>query len=252
MSIITLNIDCCEGGCFDTINYGFLYNWYVIEDSREIANIGWHVPTNSEYETFRTYVASQGWNYDGTTTLGFVYDNKQGKAIAEPGSWVSSVVEGAVGNSDYISMQNISMWNGKPSGRRYSSFSEGGEDGAWWGAEEVTLEASWYVYMNYNISTFFRGNDPKYVGYGLRLVKDSTVLSHGETSTMTGNDGKVYRTICVGTQEWLADNLAETKFRNGDWITGFDGGVYTLISDVDWAAKTTEAMCVYNDDLNNM
>jgi uncharacterized protein (TIGR02145 family) len=51
-------------------------------------------------------------------------------------------------------------------------------------------------------------------GLSVRFVKTSTTLTDGQSGTYTGNDGKVYRTICIGTQEWLADNLNETKYRN--------------------------------------
>jgi hypothetical protein len=50
------------------------------------------------------------------------------------------------------------------------------------------------------------------------LLKDSTTLSHGQTGTYIGNDGKVYNTICIGTQEWLSQDLQETKYRNGSII----------------------------------
>jgi hypothetical protein len=76
------------------------------------------------------------------------------------------------------------------------------------------------------------GGINKKAGEAIRLLKDSTTLTHGQIGTYIGNDGKVYPTICIGTQEWLACNLNETKYQNGDWITGFDGGVYTPISNV--------------------
>ena len=101
--------------------------------------------------------------------------------------------------------------------------------------------------LSYNNQIFGISQSP-YIKQGgpIRLVKTTTTLTHGQTGTYTGNDGKVYRTICIGTQEWLADNLCETKFRNGDWITGFDGGVYTPISNADWATEETHITIALN------
>ena len=79
----------------------------------------------------------------------------------------------------------------------------------------------------------------------IRLIKDSTTLTHGQTGTYTGNDGKVYRTICIGTQEWLADNLCETLYRDGSPIP-------EVTDNATWAALTTGALCAYNNDWNNV
>ena len=37
-------------------NYGVLYNWYAVNDSRNIAPIGWHVPTDEEWKTLEMYL----------------------------------------------------------------------------------------------------------------------------------------------------------------------------------------------------
>lgn len=66
----------------------------------------------------------------------------------------------------------------------------------------------------------------------------------GETSTMNGNDGKVYQTVKIGDQWWMAENLRETQYRNGEPIpevTGADS----------WDALLTGARCAYNNDENN-
>jgi uncharacterized protein (TIGR02145 family) len=36
--------------------YGKLYNWYAVNDPRGLAPIGWHVPTETEFNTLRTFL----------------------------------------------------------------------------------------------------------------------------------------------------------------------------------------------------
>ena len=59
--------------------------------------------------------------------------------------------------------------------------------------------------------------------------------------TVTDIDGNVYKTITIGTQTWMADNLKTTKYRNGDPIPNVTGTS-------NWATLATGAYCWYNDD----
>lgn len=40
-------------------DYGKLYNWYAITDSRKICPTGWHVPTNDEWLTLANYLGGE-------------------------------------------------------------------------------------------------------------------------------------------------------------------------------------------------
>ena len=59
--------------------------------------------------------------------------------------------------------------------------------------------------------------------------------------TMTDQDGNVYKTIIIGTQEWMAENLKVSHYRNGDLIP-------VVNSSSSWIALTTGATCWYNFD----
>ena len=62
--------------------------------------------------------------------------------------------------------------------------------------------------------------------------------------TMRGNDGKVYKTVRIGNQIWMAENLMETRYRNGDAIPE--------VRDSDqWARVTTGARCSYDNNAGN-
>ena len=63
--------------------------------------------------------------------------------------------------------------------------------------------------------------------------------------TVTDIDGNVYKTVKIGDQIWMAENLKVTHYRNGDPIpTGF--------SDEDWDNLNIGAYCYYNDDSKNI
>lgn len=54
-------------------------------------------------------------------------------------------------------------------------------------------------------------------------------------------DGNIYKTVIIGNQTWMAENLRTTRYRNGDAITNVTG-------DAQWAALITGAWCNYNND----
>ncbi|MBU6204152.1 MAG: T9SS type A sorting domain-containing protein, partial [Bacteroidetes bacterium] len=62
--------------------------------------------------------------------------------------------------------------------------------------------------------------------------------------SMTDQQGNTYRTIVIVTQEWMAENLRTTIYRNGDAIANVTDGNQ-------WANLTTGAWCHYNNNSSN-
>lgn len=61
--------------------------------------------------------------------------------------------------------------------------------------------------------------------------------------TVADVDGNIYKTIKIGNQIWMAENLRTTHYRDGEAIP--------LVSDsADWAAQLSGAYCNYNDTEN--
>ncbi|MFN5371964.1 MAG: FISUMP domain-containing protein [Bacteroidia bacterium] len=59
--------------------------------------------------------------------------------------------------------------------------------------------------------------------------------------SMTDQQGNVYKTIVIGTQEWMAENLKTTIYRNGNSIAN-------VTDNAQWGGLTTGAWCYYNND----
>lgn len=211
----------------DIIKYGLLYNYFVAEDARNLANTGSHIITKVEYDDLITYLGSAAvagaklkevgntyWiDTDGTNDVGF---NARGGGERDysTGAFAGLRITGELYTTPQYSATNA-----------YSLYLE----------EGVALAQ--YTYL-------FGGGD-KNNGHSFRVAKDSTALVDGEEGTYLGNDGKLYRTICINGIEYIADNLAETKYRNGDDIPEVTGNAA-------WAALSTGAWCYYNNDPSNM
>lgn len=216
---------------YETIEYGALYNWYAATDARNICAAGWHIPTESDWDTLKTYLASsQGGKLKET---GLTYWNSPNAGATNEVGFNARGVGARSGSDGTFSAIKIISRYFLPSDfgpLEFCSFSVSFAD------SDLTKSVADASPTGHLLL--------KKQGCPVRPIKDSTTLTHGQTGTMTGNDGKVYRTICIGTQEWLADNLCETKYRNGDAIP-------VVTDNATWAALVTGAMCYYDNDSSN-
>lgn len=55
-----------ENNVKNSVIYGYLYNWNVINDSRNIAPEGWHVPTDSEWKELEMHLGMSQTDSDKT------------------------------------------------------------------------------------------------------------------------------------------------------------------------------------------
>jgi uncharacterized protein (TIGR02145 family) len=195
--------------------YGLLYNWYAATDVRNIAPAGWHVPTQSEFQALITYLGGELVAGGKLKELGTDYwDPPNSGATNEVG------------------------YNGRGTGVRTSyggSFLGIKINATFWSSTTGGVYAKGMSIVNSN--AYASINDLDYEnGLPLRLIKDDSV----DPGKMTGIDGQIYPTVKVGIQVWMAQNLAETKYRNGDSIP-------EVKDNSSWANLTSGAKCWYNN-----
>lgn len=146
--------------------YGNLYNWYAVNDSRGLCPVGWHVPTNAEWEILASYLINNGFGYEGS-------GNDIGKSMAMTSGWNDSSVPGTVGNDQ--SGNNGSGFSALPAGfRNYTGvFDYLGTIGFWWSSTETTSDYALARFLQNTLSGLENPAYDKNKGLSVRCVKDS-------------------------------------------------------------------------------
>lgn len=204
---------------FTPVKFGFLYNNYAVTNAKVIAPAGWHLPSVAEWNTLITFVGGQPVAGGKLKETGTVYFNAPNTGATNEFGF-NGRGGGARTAAGFATMlgtgyfQTSYFWNGV-SNRVYS--------------------------LKFNYATTDDPGVGRTEGYSARLICDSGT----DPGVMVGNDGKRYRTKKIGTQVWMADNLAETKYRDGSNIT--------LVTDqTAWNALVTEGYCAFNNDNANV
>lgn len=131
--------------------YGSLYNWYAVNDSRNIAPTGWHVPSDAEWTTLTTFlggVSLAGGKLKETVTTHWLSPNT-----------------GATNETGFAAL---------PCGDRSSDskFEAAGYDGIWWSSTAGNVSGAWYRFVFYSGSNVTSGSGSSASGFSVRCVKD--------------------------------------------------------------------------------
>ena len=148
--------------------YGRLYNWYAVNDSRNIAPSGWHVPSDEEWKKLEMYLGmsqeeADSWNWRGTDEGGKM--KTLGTIEEGDGLWYSPNT-GATNESGFSAL---------PSGLRhsfYGTFYDIGKYAHFWSSLESENNDAWSRILAYRGSDVLRINYAKQTGFSVRCIKD--------------------------------------------------------------------------------
>ena len=143
----------CDGDCAEV--YGNLYNWYAVNDDREVCPTGWHVPSDAAWTELENYLGdSNGGKLKATGTIengtGLWYDPNTG----------------ATNETEFTAL---------PHG--YRSYSTGnyyfmGYYGGFWSSTAKDSIISWDRDLIYSDSIVLRLGGNKGVGTSVRCIMD--------------------------------------------------------------------------------
>jgi len=169
--------------------YGVLYNWPAamagtVSSSSNPSGVqgicppGWHLPSDDEWTELATFLADNGYNYDGSIggsgDIDFGVQGKIAKSMATDSGWDHSDNTGAVGNTEYPEYRNKSGFSALPGGYfEYDSFYGIGYCGYWWSSTEYSTQYTWYHALYYNNCRSDRSCSNKYDGYSVRCLQNS-------------------------------------------------------------------------------
>jgi len=144
--------------------YGRLYNWYAVDDSRNLAPEGWHVPTDEEWKHLEMFLGMSQAEADAFSWRG----TDEGGKLKETGTthWISPN-EGATNESGFSAL---------PGGYRYNRgrFGSIGIGAFFWSSTEFDSKGAWLRNLRYDSPQIDRaGNGSyKYYGFSVRCVRD--------------------------------------------------------------------------------
>lgn len=150
-------------------NYGALYNWYAVTDSRNISPSGWHMPTHAELHTLALSLDSNGVSDTSTSNI-------IGGKLKEIGTthWLSPNT-GATNESSFTAL---------PGGvRAYGGFKYVGTEGIWWSSTANSSADAWVKSLYYNNSYLYITIGYKTGGFSVRCVLDTTTTGYLPTIT---------------------------------------------------------------------
>jgi len=120
-----------------------------------------------------------------------------------------------------------------------------GNSANFWTSTPSTVGYAWCRYISYFSKNMNRCLGRNVFGLSVRCVKgELPVEKYNPTNVVIDIDKNVYKTVQIGKQVWMAENLNVSRYRNGDKIPQImDGDA--------WDKLTSGAYCYYGNNPKN-
>jgi uncharacterized protein (TIGR02145 family) len=147
--------------------YGYLYNWYAVDDDSGICPEGWHVPTDYEIKQLEVYLGMSQAEAD--LWRDYWRGTDEGSKLAGSADlWNDGNLEN---NPEF----GTSGFDFLPGGYRY--YDDGfyfsmGIGGYFWSSTEYDNNDAWYRLLNCNYSDISRYLSNKRGGFSVRCIRD--------------------------------------------------------------------------------
>jgi len=139
-----------ENNVSNSETYGLLYNWYAVNDNRNLCPNGWHIPSDTEWQILIDYLG------------GAIYAGNKMKE-SDTTHWSSN--SGATNESGFTSLPG--GWR-RNNGTFYSIF----DYSLYWSATEYDSLNAWVRQLRDNTSYVLNNGYSKASGCSVRCVKD--------------------------------------------------------------------------------
>jgi uncharacterized protein (TIGR02145 family) len=227
------------------IGYGWLYNWYAVDNANGLAPDGWRVPSDEEWKNLELSLGMSQSEVDryntGPTDTNLRGTTEGGKLKSTRNEWWHpntgatnetgfNANPGGLGETSGVIGSNMYdravFWS-------TTDVPQGGEPNS----AGVTLRR-----LLYNSSGISRYGTLHAYGFSVRCIQNKlSGESDGATGTLTDIDGNIYKWVVIGDHRWMAENLRTTKYKNGTTIP-------EITDNTDWANDTSGARCAYDND----
>jgi uncharacterized protein (TIGR02145 family) len=145
----------------NTAKFGKLYNWYAVADPAGLCPIGWHVPTDAEWNILIKFLDSGA----DTVTVG------SSSSIA--GGMLKDNATG-LWYSPNVDANNVSGFTGLPGGARHTQgmYISIYSNSYWWTSTQNFSASAWNRNLGYLVGDVNRYYVPKNGGFSVRCVRD--------------------------------------------------------------------------------
>ncbi|WP_259068987.1 fibrobacter succinogenes major paralogous domain-containing protein [Mucilaginibacter sp. X4EP1] len=200
--------------------YGRLYNHWAVIDGRGLAPNGWQIPNQQDFQNLIDYL--------GSDSAAVILKSKTGW---QEGNGLNSVGFNALPAGERDGGILINNEDGK-----YDSCKYMGQQSCFWSSDATEFQLSYFYPDNrrfYLISPLVQG-----LGLSVRCFKPVKI------SAVKNEQPRTFKSVKIGNQIWMAENLDVSNFQNGDSISEAS----TLESCKQLGANQKPLFCYYNNN----